>query len=157
MITVKHDPTIDLPAFNVPINSDNVDDKDKDYKERQQTKSDGIVVPLLRINGVVVDGRQVKRLKLKLDKVPTLDVTIQDKYGIISTFDNPDNDSQVQLQIIPSYDKTYKKINLVFYIERCSIREYEVSLHCTYIIPHLYDNVMRSYDVIFPYALITLS
>lgn len=152
MINVKKDSSLQFPSIEIPMTNEPTADNQSE-QTRQQTKVDGVLVPIIKINDIVIDGRQVSHMKLRLDETPVLDITIKDEFGILKTLDNPDNDSRLQLQILAPYDDTYKKINLMFYVDRCTLSDYEIRIHGVYDVPHLYDKVLKAYGKISSYDL----
>lgn len=156
MIEVKFDNSLQLPTIEVPIYSETGENDSLAGADResQQTKIDGIEVPLFRLNNQTILFNQIKYMKLTGGQLPTLQVTIIDSAGLIKSLDTPTSDNLIQMQIIPPFDNAYKKINMTFYITRMQIEKSEVSITATYNIPKLYDSAMTAYGQVSSYELV---
>lgn len=147
MIKVIRDPKLVLPTINVPLYSESLENDPADGSEnpKQQTKIDGIETPLIKINDTTILFYSINYLKLECNPIPVLTVEIEDDMGLIKTLDSPTNDNTLQLQIIPPFDNTYKKINLLFFITSLSIDNSTLYINAVYKVPGIYDNIMKSY------------
>lgn len=118
-----------------------------------QTKLYGITTPLIKVNNMVIPFNSVISFELKNGQVPSISMSINDELDIIETFDKPKCDNTVQVQILPPFDNAYKKINLTFFITSYSTYNRKISIDGIYIIPELYNHVMKAYGKISTYEL----
>ena len=96
------------------------------------------------INSTVIDFNAVSYFSLKSNgPVPTLVMSVEDRYGLISNIDKPKLDNEVRIQVLPRFDNAYKKINLTFYITNINITGKFIRLTCTYKLPKL---ISSKYD-----------
>lgn len=155
MIEVKRDHNLELPQIVVPITNESgvLREPDAGDIKNQQTKVDGIVAPLIKINNITVHYTQVVSMHLTCSPIPRVDITVDDTMNIASTIDSPNSDNRVQVQIIPSVENTYKKINLVFFITDSSFDGSMLSVSGSYYVPKLYDSFMEAYGQISTYEL----
>lgn len=159
MIETKFDPTIILPDIKMPIYSENESNDPEginygaDYNTDvlQQTKVDGVMVPLVRIGNQTVFFTQIVDMHLYISRVPMLDITIDDQLGLIKNMDTPSWDNTMQLQILPPFEGAYKKINLLFYITSTNINGSILSLSAIYHLPNIWDHRMKAYGEITTY------
>lgn len=84
-------------------------------------------------------------MELKIKTTPSVTLSFNDTFGFVKALGSPGPDTRMQLQILPPFDKAYKKINLMFRITRCDINGTIVTLRGTYFVEHLYDTVKRQY------------
>lgn len=156
-ILVKFDNSLEQSDIIIPLVSQSIDETDEYYQDNseiQQTKVYGIKVPLIEINNIVIDFNDIIDFSLKSSSViPTLSVTVKDKYGLISTLDTPGLDNEVRVQILPVYDNIYKKINLTFFVKNIRIKQDFISLTGTYKLPNLLSSQFKSFGEINTYKL----
>lgn len=156
MIEVKRDHNLRLPEIRVPITHEGTNSGvygEVDTGRRQQSKEDGILAPLVRLNNQTIMSSQIESIRLTCSPVPMLDIVIHDALNIIKSISSPSSDNNIQLQIIPPIDNTYRKINLLFYITSSVISGSTVYITGTYYAPRLYDSVMKAYGKISTYEL----
>lgn len=159
MIEVRFDPTLILPDIKMPIYSedDETDPRgmeagsDGDTTVLKQTKVDGVMVPLVRMCNQTIFFTEIVDMHLYINKVPRLDIVIEDQLGLIKNLDSPSWDNSLQLQILPPFDGAYKKINLLFYVESVDIRGSIINMSATYRIPNFWDHAMKAYGEITTY------
>lgn len=155
MISVKFDPTIELPDIQMPIYSETEANDPKvsehDVSIIQQTKLDGIMVPLVRINNQTIFYTQIIHMELSCDDMPKLYIEINDQLGLIKNLDTPGWDNMLQLQILPPFDGGYKKINLLFYMTNVRIDGFIMRISAVYHVPKLWDCRMEAYGKISTY------
>ena len=137
LIEVKFDPTIDQKDIKIPLVYSSESEGGKNYTnnktESLQTKLYGIVYPLISIDDFIIDYGDILSFSLKSkDVLPTLKVTVRDKYGLMEYFDTGGRDNEVNVQIIPRFNDTYKKISLSFFITSKKIQGDSIILTCTY-------------------------
>lgn len=154
-ITVQSDPSIELPEIKVFLSDPSPDETDEDVKDSdmRQTKTQGIAVPLVRVNGLSVPFNLVEYMYLSCDKFPMVKIGIMDQMDLFSTFDKPGKKRELQVQIIPSFDNAYKKINLPFYITSFHKDEFSdvISISGTYSVKGMWETVVKSYGEITTY------
>ena len=155
MISVKFDPRLVLPSIEVPITREPVSGEDNNYQDRQQSKFDGIVAPLIKLNDYTVDPSQIMEMDLSLNNVPSIYVVISDTAGYFSTMSGPDKDCNIVLQILPRHENTYKKIHLSFRCTQIRIDGIRVIIKGVYSIPNCnwHETFMKPYGKISSYEL----
>ena len=153
MIEVKFDNNLNLPPIE-EIMHDMAPDESGSMGQntsQQQTKTTGILAPLVKLNDVTINFSQVKRMTLSNNHLPEVSLVVADPYGLIQTIDQPTNDNFLQIQIIPPFENAYKKINLTFYMDAIQMLSDGIHIHGIYNIPHLYDTVIKSFGKISTY------
>lgn len=125
-IKVKFDNNIKQSDIIVPLMHSSVEESGKNYvdnqPEIQQTSVHGIMSPLIMINKIVIDFDSIIEFSLKSQgPLPTLTMIVRDKFNLVSTLNSPGVDNEVRVQILPQFEKAYKKINLTFYISNINI------------------------------------
>lgn len=153
MIGVKFDNTLNIPKIVMPLYNESItnDPVAGSSGPGAQTKLDGIFAPLFRLNSYTIPFQQVLYMELTCDRIPKLRVGLSDSMGIAKTLDNPSNDNVLQLQILPKFDNTYKKINLLFYITNCEIRGTNINLEGVYNVPQFWDTNMTAFGKLSSY------
>ena len=132
-IISKFDPNLTQTPVIIPLltgSREEMGDKYiKNQVEKQQTKVFGIQAPLISINNIVVDFDAVVDFSLKsIGPMPTISMTVRDRFGLIRSFDTPNSDNEIRVIIIPQFDNAYKNINLTFYIYNIKISQDVVSI-----------------------------
>lgn len=155
-ISVKYDPTIQLPVIQDMMYATNEEESPKDYPaEYQQTKVTGVMTPLIKVNKIIVMWNQIQSFELASEGVlPTLRFSFNDSFGFVKSLDQPGSDNIVQVQIIPPFDDAYKKINLLFFMTSCDISGTYVSVSAVYKVPELYQDKIQSFGKVSTYDLI---
>lgn len=157
-ITVKFDNNIKQDDIVIQLTNSSIDEAGENYKnnqqEIQQTSIYGIQAPLIKINNVVVDFVDVIEFSLKsVDVLPTVTMTVKDRYNLIASFDTPGNDNILRIQILPPFDNAYKKINLTFYISQIKINNGYINLTGVYKLPKLTSSNIKSFGQVNTYNL----
>lgn len=149
MITLKFDNTLPFEDIKVPIMSEGPEnDPSGNDNYPRQTKIFGVMIPIIQINKYVVFPNDVVSMNLSIENhVPHISCVVRDSMSMLRALDSPDNDNNLQLQIIPPFDNAYKKIRLNFYITRSIIDNGMVTLDGIYNIDKLWDCVMKSYGL----------
>ena len=155
-ITVKFDPTLELPEIKMFLNNPGPDETDgpADDSSMQQTKITGIIAPLVKINDQPIPVNSVISMELTCAKVPTVTLSVEDKMGLIETFDKPRPDNAyMQIQILPPFDNAYKKVNIPFYITDSEIdnESRTITLSGVYDVKGWHDNKMKAYGQVTTY------
>lgn len=126
----------------------NVDD------DISEIKVTGTFTPLVMINDIVLPRESIISMKLSCeDFLPELHLRFYDMSSLITMFSTPGPDNKVIIEILPRFDKIYKKIKLRFYIEDININAAyrTVSLSCKYYCDGLNDSIIEAYGKISTY------
>lgn len=119
-IEVIRDPQIEqtqiATALRTPAPDEEPDNSEAgNDNEIQQTKVFGVLMPLIAMNGTVVDFGDVELFELDyMGTVPYIKFAFRDRNNLLKNLSNPGNDNEFRIQIIPPTDNTYKKIDLTF-------------------------------------------
>lgn len=125
-IKIEFDNNIKQSDIVIPLIHSSVEESKNDYienqTEKQQTSVHGILSPLIMINKIVIDFDSVIEFSLKSQgPLPTLTMIVRDRFNLLATLNTPGKDNEVRIQVIPQFDKAYKKIDLTFYISNINI------------------------------------
>lgn len=159
VIKVEFDNTLKKSDIIVPLLSPGADVTDENYSQPKvtdidQTKVFGIVSPLIMINSTVINFDSIQEFNLKsIGNVPSLSMTVLDKQELINNIDKLNSESEVRVQILPRFEKAYKKINLTFYVSSVRIYGSLIYLNCTYKAPKLFESRLESFGNINTYNL----
>lgn len=159
-INVIFDPTLQKEEILIPLTDTSVDESG-DYALRHRNQSGymqtsiyGIQAPLIQINSIPVDFTDVIEFSLKsVGVLPSVSMTIKDRYDLIKSFDIPGNDNKVIVQILPKFDDAYKKINLIFYISSLNINKNFITLTGIYKLPSFLSSNIKSFGKISTFEL----
>lgn len=120
VITSKIEPKIVLPEHEVTMlstNEEQVGHPLEYNREYMQTRVHGIMAPLIFLNGLVVDYDNLISFALDWTKmVPTIKFEFVDPNNSFARYAKPGLSNEIQVQILPAHDNTYRKINLLFYV-----------------------------------------
>lgn len=157
-ITIDFDNNLTYPDIVIPLVHSSEDEAGENYKDNQteiqQTSVYGIMTPLIKINNVVIDFTDVIDFSLKSKyNLPSLSITVRDKYDLIKQFDVPGSDNIVQVQILPRFDNAYKKINLMFYLSNIRNNNGFITATGIYKLPKLTASNYKSFGEINTYDL----
>ncbi len=141
------------PNIAIPLNCSSRDELgqyyDRNWQQLQQSSVYGILTPLIMVNKVVVDFKDVENFTLKsTGPIPQLYFEIHDRDKLLSVINTPGLDNQVVIQIIPPFDNAYKKINLIFAVSNVSIKNDVVKINGTYKVPKLLSSSFKSFGEI---------
>jgi hypothetical protein len=156
-ITVKYDPSLEIEQIEDLIYATNPEEDpiDSTAPEVQQTKITGITAPLIKVNKIIIKWDDIKSFYLESTGVlPTLSLSFYDTTGFTQYLDQPGNDNQVLVQILPPFENAYKKINLKFFISSVSIRAGVVYISGIYNVPALYNSYLKSFGNISTYEFV---
>lgn len=125
-ILLKFDNQLKQSEIVIPLTNSSVEEAGDNYVYNkqgiQQTSIYGILTPLIQINNIVVDFLDVESFSLKsIGPLPSVQLTVKDRYNLTSILDTPGSDNKLRVQILPQFDDAYKKINLTFYISKINI------------------------------------
>ena len=122
-----------VPIQSISEGDGNIEDSSGDMTDKSQLQVFGIQVPLIAINSTVIDFDSVSYFELNSSgPLPTLTLTVEDRYELIGNIDKPKHDNEVRVQILPKFDNAYKKINLTFYITNINVFGKNIRLSCVY-------------------------
>lgn len=155
IITTKFDHQLQLSEIEVPLMGPREDESEIDNKtSTSQTLIHGVWTPIVVVNDIVFQFDKVLKMNLyDDDKIPHIEVVIFDENKLLSGINNPGNDNELRLQILPPFEDAYKKINLAFYITNIIIREHKVYLSAIYKLPELYISRLNSFGQLNTYDL----
>lgn len=157
-IVVKYDPSLELPEIQdlmyATSETESPDDRPAEY---QQTKVTGVMVPIIKVNQILLMWSQIRSFELTSESLlPTLRVVFDDAFGFTKSLDQPGSDNTIQVQVLPPFDNAYKKVNLMFYMTGCSISGRTVTLEAIYKIPELYQDRIEAFGEVDTYTLADL-
>lgn len=154
-IKVIFDPAFKHDPLHLPIaepTPDQIDSYETKHHEIDQTKVYGIEVPLIAINDIFIDFDNIIDFSLKsIDMLPSLKMTVIDKYGLIEGIQTPGIDNTIRVDILPRFENAYKKIELAFYINNMNINGNCITLSGIYKLPALTDTRFESFGEINTY------
>lgn len=148
-IEVVFDPQIKNPEIEIPLTNPHSDEspdpKETNKMEMAQTRVHGILAPLIRINNINIDIIDIIEFSLKcVNAIPTLSLTVLDKYGFIGAFDYPGTDNEIYVQILPAFEGAYKKMDMCFYITQVKTKANYISLTCVYKLQKFTDTNIKA-------------
>jgi hypothetical protein len=152
-ITVKYDPTLTIESIEQPMYATSKNENEADYAEEvQQTKIDGILVPLVKVNNINIFWDKITKFELSSTGfLPQLTFTFKDDLDFTRSLDAPGNDNLVLVQILPPFDEAYKKINLRFFIENVKIVGQNVTIFAKYNVNNLYQSQLKAFGELSTY------
>lgn len=158
LIQVKFDHNIKQSDIIIPLTNSSHEEAGNAYvnnqPEIQQTSVYGIMSPLIMVNNIVVDFSDVLDFELKcVDVTPTVQMTVLDRYKLITILDTPGVDNELRVQILPRFDNIYKKINLTFFITNFQIRDNYITIKGEYKLPVFFSSNIKSFGEIDTYEL----
>lgn len=155
---LKFDNKLKQSEIIINLTNSSVEESGDNYKYNQpevkQTSVYGIISPLVQINNIVINFSEIVDFSLKSTGIlPSVNMTVVDKFDLIKQFDAPGNDNILRVQILPRQDNTYKKINLTFYISSVKINNGYINLTGIYKLPELTSSKIISFGEIDIYSL----
>ena len=157
MITVKRDPQIEFPQIVTSLmETDKPGEGEMAVNTTQIRQTDvySIMCPLLALNGVVVDMPDLLKFKLDCtDVLPRVEFEFRDRNNLFAQYCQPGTSNILQVQIIPSTDNTYRKINLIFYVTDIDITENIIGGEAVYKTEGLLNNKAHSLGEMSTYEL----
>lgn len=137
LIQVKFDNQLNQSEIIIPLTNSSKDEMGDNYvqniPEIQQTSVHGIQAPLVMVNNIVVDVKDIMRFSLiSTGPEPSLSMTFADRYHLTTSIDTPSIDNELRVQILPKFDGVYKKIDLTFYITYININKNVITLSAKY-------------------------
>lgn len=162
-LSVIQDPNLQKREIVIPLHSTDSEETSEEYTGygdqrnitgAKQTSIYGILAPLIQINNIAIDFTDVIEFSLKSTSVlPSVSMVVRDRYDLIKTFDTPDNDNSLVVQIIPKFENVYKKINLIFYISSIRISKDFINLTGIYKLPKFLSSNIKSFGEISTFKL----
>ena len=153
VISLVFDNQLQQTPIEVPLHAPHTDDGDN-TTEVDQVMVHGVCTPVVSVCGVVFDFNEVIKMTLyDNDRLPSLELLINDKQQLLNGVSNPKSDNEVRLQILPPFDDAYKKVDLTFYIKDIDIKGTRVSISAIYKIPDLYISRLKSFGELDTYNL----
>lgn len=158
IIQVKFDHKLEQSDIIIPLTnsskSEAGDAYTKNQTEIQQTLVYGIMSPLIMVNNIVIDVVDVIDFELKsIDVTPSVNLTVKDRYKLLTTLDTPGIDNELRIQILPKFEDKYKKINLTFYITNFKQTGDYLTIRGEYKIPKFLSSNIKSFGEINTYSL----
>lgn len=160
-LEVKYDPSIEFEPIVTPIvtagdiDTDVQEVKDDNSGGILQTKVQGVMTPLIKVNNIVVPFNSVIFFELSFsNNLPSIRLTINDEMDLSKALDGPKGDNIIRVQILPPFDNAYKKINLNFYTSDIRMSDGEVSLSGIYKNTDLYKYRLQAFGEITTYELV---
>lgn len=152
-ISLIFDDQLQQSPITVPLQAPPLSEGDNST-EMNQVMIHGVCIPIVSVCGIVFDFNEVVKMTLyDNDRIPSLELLINDKHQLLAGISNPKSDNEVRLQILPPFDDAYKKINLTFYIKNISVKGNKVSISAIYKIPDLYISRLKSFGELDTYNL----
>ena len=157
-IEVVRDPIIDQHSIVLALRSAAPDESNNSATFNptnvQQTKVFGILVPILSINGIVIDYQDIRYFDMTwLWTKPTCKFKVRDRNNLFSNFNQPGNDNYLRVQLLPHVENTYKKVDLTFLISNVKLNEGELEGIGTYMLPDFTDSRFESLGYLTTYDL----
>lgn len=156
VITLKYDNKLEQSDITVAVTALSPEDGEgiTNPTDADQTKIYGVLTPIVSICGISFSWNEISRFTLYNDsKLPYVELTINDTRHVMASVNNPTNDNEVRIQILPPYEDTYKKINLTFYIDSISVNENKINISASYKVPELFKSQLKSFGKINSYDL----
>lgn len=111
------DPVISASGVAKDYQSDNSEDSGGQAIGQSSVRSDGVIVPVLKVNNLVIGGSDIISIKLHYDEfLPYIDICIRDVNGSNQFENTPGFSNVVTLIMTMPGEVTYKKVSIDFYI-----------------------------------------
>lgn len=153
-VVIKFDNSLPDIEVQKPLLPTSVEEGGNTNNEISEAKITGTFTPLLKINNHVIPWAEIVSLSLTcIDFLPKLSFTVIDTDNKMTMLDTPGPDNIVILEVLPRFEKIYKKIKLRFYIDSVStnIAEHTYSATCIYYCDKLNDSNIESFGKISTY------
>lgn len=158
IIHVKYDNVLQQTPIEIPIIATSESETPNTYsgnmRDIRQTMVYGVQTPLIMINKIIIDINSIISFELSnYNRLPTVKLTVIDRYSLISMLDRPGLDNELRIQILPKAEGKYKKIDLTFYITNSTISEKIISINGHYKLQDLERERLESLGKISTYDL----
>lgn len=156
-IFVVNDPNIEQTPIVHALNSTGGNEtggEEFNPSAKQQTKVFGVLVPIIALNTIAVDWGDV--LEFGLDgttAVPSVNFEFRDRHGFLKQYNQPGNDNELRVQILPPTDNTYKKIDLTFLVTKITIDNGICKGTAEYKVPKFTDSQFKALGQLTTYEL----
>lgn len=152
-INLVFDNQLQQTPIEVPLVAPPHEDGDN-MTEINQVMLHGVCTPVVSICGIVFDFDKVTKMTLyDNERIPSLELCVDDVEKRLSSISNPKSDNEIRLQILPPFDDAYKKIDLTFYINDIDVRGSRVTVSAIYKLPDIYISRLKSFGEIDTYNL----
>lgn len=114
-------PNITFPEVPVTLQSTDESEVEDPQSpgEMMQTQYYGIKCPLVAINDIVIDFPDIEYFELDGEgPVPSLKMEFRDRKKLFTSFEPVGRKNKIHVQILPPFDDTYKKIEILFYVDK---------------------------------------
>lgn len=153
VINLVFDNQLQQTPIEVPLQAPPAENGDNTLQVNQ-VMIHGVCTPVVSVCGIVFDFNKVIKMTLyDNDRLPSLDLIIDDSEQLLSSISNPKSDNEIRLQILPPFEDAYKKIDLTFYINNIDVRGSKVSISAIYKIPDIYISRLKSFGEVNTYNL----
>jgi hypothetical protein len=153
VINLVFDNQLQQTPIEVPLAAPPAEDGDNTLQVNQ-VMLHGVCTPVVSICGIVFDFNKVTKMTLyDNERIPSLELCIDDSEKRLSSISNPKSDNEIRLQILPPFDDAYKKIDLTFYISDIDVRGAKVNISAIYKLPDIYISRLKSFGEIDTYNL----
>ena len=153
VINLVFDNQLQQTPIEVPLQAPPTEDGDN-ITQVNQVMVHGVCTPVVSVCGIVFDFNKVIKMTLyDNDRLPSLDLIIDDSEQLLASISNPKSDNEIRLQILPPFEDAYKKIDLTFYINNIDVRGSKVLISAIYKIPDIYISRLKSFGEVNTYNL----
>lgn len=129
-IKVKFDNNLPDVEVEKPLYPTSPEEGGSDASDVSEIKVTGTYTPLIKFNDKTIQWQDVLSMTLGCTGfTPTLSLTIIDHNNVIMMLDTPGPDNSVIVEILPKFDKIYKKIKLSFYVTNIRNNTYEKTIN----------------------------
>ncbi len=147
-LKVQFDPTFKKTTVaKAWVPSDKTEEGAKDVSAAspidENTRIDGIAIPIIKINSVVVPNQDIQYMMFDYTGFkPTLDLHINK--SVFTKLETPGMVSKITVIMIPPVDKTYRKISVDFYIDDIMDAGSVMMYSCSMFFPEFEKKYTRS-------------
>ena len=153
VINLVFDNQLQQTPIEVPLQAPPAENGDNTLQVNQ-VMIHGVCTPVVSVCGIVFDFNKIIKMTLyDNDRLPSLDLIIDDTEQLLSSISNPKSDNEIRLQILPPFEDAYKKIDLTFYINNIDVKGSKVSISAIYKIPDIYISRLKSFGEVNTYNL----
>lgn len=157
-IEVIRDPNIDQSEIVMILeqpSSEQMGEPTYNPTDIVQTKVFGILMPLISLNGIAVDYHHLIKFSLDDTKtLPSVEFEFIDRDNMLKRYSQPGNDNILRVQLIPSQDNTYKKIDLTFLCTDITIKDGVCKGEAVYNVPKFTQSQYKSFGSVNTFELL---
>ena len=151
---VYHDPPKQQPFIVKLKNTVGAAEDVTNYKpDADDVRIEGVLVPVVRLNTVVLDKNDIVALSITYTKfLPEITLIVTDPAGKLGFNVRPGLNNLIQVVIVPGIDGKYKKITLPFYITDVSMNIDGTEATYTGILKHMpmIQHLLNSHSILYP-------